>query len=58
MNKQGMERVKGIENTPYDIIVMETHHYVCACVLSHFSSVRLCNPLDCSPSGSSVHGIL
>ena len=29
---------------------------VCACVLSHFSHVRLCNPMDCSPPGSSVHG--
>ena len=29
-----------------------------ACVLSHFSCVRLCNPMDCSPPGSSVHGIL
>ena len=28
------------------------------CVLSHFSHVRLCNPVDCSPPGSSVHGIL
>ena len=28
-----------------------------ACVLSCFCCV-FCNPLDCSPSGSSVHGIL
>ena len=29
------------------------------CVLSHFSCVQtLCNPLDCSKPGSSVHGIL
>ena len=28
------------------------------CVLSHFSRVRLCNPTNCSPPGSSVHGIL
>ena len=28
---------------------------VCAQLLSH---VRLCNPMDCSPLGSSVHGIL
>ena len=28
------------------------------CVLSHFSHVRLCNHIDCSWSGSSVHGIL
>ena len=27
-------------------------------VLSHFSRVRLCNPMDCGPPGSSVHGIL
>ena len=29
-----------------------------ACVPSHFSHVRLCNPMDCSPPGSYVHGIL
>ena len=28
---------------------------VCVCVLSR---VRICNPMDCSPPGSSVHGIL
>ena len=28
------------------------------CVLSHFSRVRLHDPMDCSPPGSSVHGIL
>ena len=32
--------------------------HVCVCVLSHFSHVWLCNPMDCSPPGSSVHGIL
>ena len=26
-------------------------------VLSHFSYVWLCNPMDCKPSGFSVHGI-
>jgi len=31
---------------------------VCACVLNHFSRVGLCDPMDCSPPGSSVHGIL
>ena len=31
--------------------------YSCACVLTH-SCVRLANRDDCSPSGSSVHGIL
>ena len=29
-----------------------------ACVLSHFTTVALCNYMDCSPPGSSVSGIL
>jgi len=28
-----------------------------ACRLSHFSCVQLCDPMDSSPPGSSVHGI-
>ena len=28
------------------------------CVLSHFSHVQLCDPMDSSPPGSSVHGTL
>ena len=27
------------------------------CMLSRFSHVRLCDPMDYSPPGSSVHGI-
>ena len=30
----------------------------CVCVLSHCSPVQLCNAIDWSQSGSSVHGIL
>ena len=30
--------------------------YVCMCVLSHV--LTFCNPMDCSPPGSSVHGII
>ena len=30
---------------------------VCACMLSHFSCVWLCDPVDSQPPGSSVHGI-
>ena len=36
----------------------ELNYYTCACVLSHFSCLTLCNSMDCSPSGSSVLGIL
>ena len=34
------------------------HYLACCAVLSRFSHVRLCDPMDCSPPGSSVHGIL
>ena len=32
--------------------------HVCVCVLVAQSCPTLCDPLDCSPPGSSVHGIL
>ena len=31
-------------------------HFSAVCMLSRFCHVRLCNPMDCSPPGSSVHG--
>ena len=31
---------------------------VCVCTLNRFSSIWLCNPMDCSLPDSSVHGIL
>ena len=34
------------------------HRYVCVCAKSHQSCPTLCNHTDCSPPGSSVHGIL
>ena len=35
-----------------------SNHKNSACMLSHFSRIWLCNSTDCSPPGSSVHGIL
>ena len=32
--------------------------WIWPCVLSRFSCVQLCNPMDCSLAGSSVHGVL
>ena len=32
--------------------------YVCMCIKSLQLCLTLCDPMDCSPSGSSVHGIL
>ena len=45
------------------IYYIYTVFYLCVsmyvyCLLSHFSRVQLCDAMDCSPSGSSVHGIL
>ena len=34
------------------------HPLAWACLLSCFSHVRLCDPVDCSPPGFSAHGIL
>ena len=31
---------------------------LCVCVLVTQSCLTLCDPVDCSPPGSSVHGIL
>ena len=42
------------------MIKLKYHHcialYIPLC--SHFSRVRLCKPMDCSPPGSSTHWIL
>ena len=34
------------------------HVYVCCCGLVAKACLTLCDPVDCSPPGSSVHGIL
>ena len=36
----------------------ELNWSICASGLSRFSRVQLCDPMDCSPPGSSVQGIL
>ena len=46
-------------NHPFDIhLIIQSH--VCVCVLTKLfqSYPTLCNPMDCSPPGSSVHEIL
>ena len=40
-------------------IFSKIYTQACVCGLSRFSPVpTLCDPMDCSPLGSSVHGIL
>ena len=32
-------------------------HWIVCAVLSHFRHVKLCDPMNCSPKVSSIHGI-
>ena len=41
-----------------NICIEQEYFPTCACMLSCFSLVWLCDPVDCSPPGSSVRGIL
>ena len=38
--------------------VLYNNSLLCACLLSCFSHVRLCDTMDCGLPGASVHGIL
>ena len=49
----------GAESLGYPLETLTALLICCACnCLSRFSHIWLCNPMDCSPSDSSVHGIL
>ena len=37
---------------------LSCYYYVCTCAKSLQSCPTLCDPMDCGPPGSSVHGIL
>ena len=46
--------------TQKDLVMASPHKGIlmCVCVPAQsLSHVRLCNPMDCNPPGSSVHGI-
>ena len=55
-SKPLITREMQIKTTPVRIAIMCV--CVCVCVWSCFSSVRLCDHMDCSPPGPSVRGIL
>ena len=50
-----MEVTNWIQNLDKLISSLSSTLLLCACGLSYLT---LCNPMDCSPPGSSVHGIL
>ena len=57
--KVGPERRTGTGTLQKDLSPMEWGLGLTSlCVLNPFSHVRLCDPMDCSPLGSSVHGVL
>ena len=43
---------------PISLRIFHGSYVVCVCLLSCFSCVWLCDPVDCGLPGSSVHGIL
>ena len=45
-------------NLPKETKDLYAENYACMHVKSLQSCVTLCDPMDCSPPGSSVHGIL
>ena len=44
--------VKGLPVSPLKLFIL----HVCECLLVAQSCPVLCDPMDCNPSGSSVHG--
>ena len=51
----GSPSASGVQTLLYDSVTLA---HVCVRMLNHFSYVRLCNAMDSSAPGSSVHGIL
>ena len=47
-----------IKMVNFMFISLPQKNYVCVCVLVTQSCPTLCSLMDCSPPGSSVHGIL
>ena len=41
----------------FKVLGVKTTTYSCCCYLAAQSCLTVCNPMDCSPPGSSVHGI-
>ena len=41
----------------FKVLGVKTTTYSCCCYLAAQSCLTLCDPMDCSPPGSSVHGI-
>ena len=58
MKRQNTEDFKGSETTLHSTILMNICHYAAAAAKSLQSCPTLCDPIDSSPPGSPVPGIL
>ena len=47
---------RNIQQETSALFLPVSSHYYCCCLVAK-SCPRLCDPMDCSPQGSSVHGI-
>ena len=56
-NHRGRDPCKGTAGWSLQGVGLQRHAGV-VCMLSHFSLPTLCDPMDCSPPGSSGHGVL
>ena len=45
------------QNIELHSVCAHAHVCVCVCVLLAQSCLTLCDPMDCGPTGSSIHGI-
>ena len=48
----------GLSNSRIPVSLARRFRVCSVCVCQSLSRVQLCNPMECSPPGSSVHGIL
>ena len=57
--KYNKSRMLNVDNAKeMCMLIKHTQIALHACVLSHFRCVQPCDPMDCSPPGSSIHEIL
>ena len=57
MNRWSTEEFQGSVTILYDTVSVESHQSSSVALVSQ-SCLTLCDPMDCSPAGSSVYRIL
>ena len=57
MNKHSSFKIMALLVNLLSQSMQLTHYSVCVCALVAWSCPTLCNTMDCSPPGSSIHGV-